>query len=501
MKCRNLDAQSEINRSGESLMMNLGNLTRREMLRTSGFGFGSLALSYLLSQESIAAEQKVPTGRPVPRDLKDRPSHFPAQARAMVHFMQNGGPSQMDLFDPKPELQKLDGKPTPQSVETYQKGNTEKLLGTPFKFHNRGQCGMQLSEVMPHLGTIADDITLVRSMYTEHNNHTEALVMMSTGKIFQGRPSLGAWVSYALGTENQNLPAYVVLRDPAGYNTSGKLVWSSGWLPALYQGTEFSATGTPVLNLQPAVPQPKGVQRSCLDFLAQLNEVHRRNYPRETELEARIQNYELAARMQLKTAEALDLSKESTVLRKLYGLDNPVTASYGTRCLMARRLIEAGVRFVQVFPPVGQPWDSHTDSKGELEKICAVTDLPVAGFIRDLKSRGLLDSTIVLWTGEFGRLPVSQGSKGRDHNRNAFSLWLAGGGFKAGHVHGATDDFGYKAVVDRVSVPDLHATLLNQLGLDHRHLTYSHRGREETLTDHLVTKARVVSELLQKPVG
>jgi uncharacterized protein (DUF1501 family) len=238
-----------------------------------------------------------------------------------------------------------------------------------------------------------------------------------------------------------------------------------------------------------------------LDFLAQLNQDHRRNYPRETELEARIQNYELAARMQLKAAEALDLAKESAATRKLYGLDNPVTASYGTRCLMARRLVEAGVRFVQVFPPVGQPWDSHTDSKAELQKICAVTDLPVAGFIRDLKSRGLLDSTLVLWTGEFGRLPVSQGSKGRDHNRNAFSLWLAGGGFKTGHIHGATDDFGYKAVTDRVSVPDLHATLLNQLGLDHRRLTYSRRGREETLTDHQVTKARVVSELLQKPVG
>jgi hypothetical protein len=479
-------------------MMTLGSLNRREMLRTSGFGFGSLALTYLLNQESLLAEEKSSAAKPVPQDLKSRTSHFPAQARAMVHFMQNGGPSQMDLFDPKPELQKRDGKPTPQSVETYQKGNTEKLLGSPFTFHKRGQCGMELSEVMPHLGAIADDITLVRSMFTEHNNHTEALVMMSTGKIFQGRPSVGAWVSYALGTENQNLPAYVVLRDPAGYNTSGKLVWSSGWLPALYQGTEFSSSGTPVLNLHPAVPQPSGVQRPCLDFLAQLNQEHRRNYPRETELEARIQNYELAARMQLKAAEALSLSKESAATRKLYGLDNPLTASYGTRCLMARRLIEAGVRFVQVFPPVGQPWDSHTDSKGELEKICAVTDLPVAGFIRDLKSRGLLDSTIVLWTGEFGRLPVSQGSKGRDHNRNAFSLWLAGGGFKPGHVHGATDDFGYKAVGDRVSVPDLHATLLNQLGIDHRRLTYSHRGRDETLTDHQVSKARVVSELLVK---
>jgi hypothetical protein len=462
------------------------------MLQASGFGFGSLALSFLMNEETRGNGEAA-------QDLKPRAGHFPAQARALMHFMQNGGPSQMDLFDPKPELQKRDGQPIPESVETYQKGNTEKLLGSPFKFHRHGQCGMELSEALPQLGTIADDITLVRSMVTEHNNHTEALVMMSTGKIFQGRPALGAWVSYALGTENQNLPAYVVLRDPAGYNTSGKLVWSSGWLPALYQGTEFNSKGAPVLNLHPAVPQPEAVQRDCQDFLAQLNESHRLQYPRETELEARIRNYELAGRMQLEAAAVLDVSRETPAMRKLYGLDNPVTAGYGTRCLLARRLIEAGVRFVQVFPPVGQPWDSHTDSKKELEKVCAVTDLPVAGFIKDLKSRGLLDSTAVLWTGEFGRLPVSQGSKGRDHNRNAFSLWLAGGGFKGGHVHGATDDFGYRSVDNRVTVPDLHATLLNQLGLDHRKLAFAHRGQEETLTDARVSRARVVKALLEKP--
>jgi hypothetical protein len=335
-------------------------------------------------------------------------------------------------------------------------------------------------------------------MYTEHNNHTEALVMMSTGKLFQGRPSVGAWVSYALGTENQNLPAYVVLRDPAGYNTSGKLVWSSGWLPALYQGTEFSSVGAPVLNLTPARPVSQEVRRDSLDFLAELNREHHGRYPHETELEARIRNYELAARMQLLAARAIDLSRESPATRKLYGLDDPVTASYGTRCLMARRLVEAGVRFVQVFPPVGQPWDAHSDTKGENEKICAVTDLPAAAFIKDLKSRGLLDSTVVLWTGEFGRLPVSQNGKGRDHNRNAFSLFLAGGGFKAGHVHGATDDFGYRAVTDRVGVPDLHATILHQLGLDHRRLSYPYRGRDETLTDAPVSKARVVAGLLAK---
>src|SRR5262249_2599937 len=253
-----------------------------------------------------------------------------------------------------------------------------------------------------------------------------------------------------------------------------------------------------VLNLQPARPLPDGVQRDGMDFLATLNREHQKQYPQETELEASIQNYELAARMQLKAGEVLDFSRESAAMRKLYGLDNPAPASYRTGCLLARRLIEAGVRFVQVFPPVGQPWDAHGDTKGENEKICGITDLPIAGFIKDLKSRGLLDSTLVLWTGEFGRLPVSQNGKGRDHNRNAFSLWLAGGGVKAGHVHGETDDFGYRAAADRVGAPGLHARLLHQLGLDHRRLSYSYRGRDETLTDAPVTKARVVAKLLQK---
>jgi hypothetical protein len=466
--------------------------TRRHFLQTAGFGIGGLALAYLLEQEGLPAAEH-------PQDLKPRRGHFPAQARAVVHFMQNGGPSQMDLFDPKPQLQKCNGQSIPQSVEIYQKGNSDKVLAAPFKFQRRGKCGMELADVLPHLAGVADDITLVRSMFTEHNNHTEALVMMSTGKLFQGRPAVGAWISYALGTVNQNLPAYVVLRDPAGYNTSGKLVWSSGFLPALYQGTEFSSVGAPVLNLRPPRPVSPAVERASLDFLAELNREHLRQYPGETELEARIHNYELAARMQLKAAEAIDLSRESAATRKLYGLDDKVTASYGTRCLMARRLVEAGVRFVQVFPPAGQPWDAHSDVKRENETICAVTDRPVAAFIKDLKARGLLDSTLVLWTGEFGRLPVSQNGKGRDHNRNAFSLFLAGGGIKAGHVHGATDDFGYRAVTGRVSVPDLHATLLHQLGLDHHQLGYPYRGRKETLTDAPVSKARVVAGLLQKP--
>ena len=480
-----------------------GAVSRRELLCTSGLGFGTLALAYLLHAEGALgadAAQDRSGDKPPGFDLRPRPGHFPARARSVIQLMQNGGPSQMDLFDPKPELQKRSGQEHPVKVEMFQKGSeANTLLASPFKFERRGQCGMELSEVLPHLGSIADELCLVRSMYTEHNNHTEALVMMSTGKIFPGRPTLGAWVSYGLGTENQNLPSYIVLRDPEGYNTSGTLVWANGWLPAVSRGTEFSSKGAPVLNLLPTVPRPSGVQSDNLEFLAKLNQAHRSRYPNESELEARIQNYELAARMQLSAGEGLDFDKESPTTQKLYGLDNPETAGYGTRCLMARRLVEAGVQFVQVFPPVKpqfQPWDSHGNTRREIEAIAAKTDLPSAGLIVDLKSRGLLESTLVVWTGEFGRLPVSQNGNGRDHNRNAFSLLVAGGGFKSGYVHGATDEFGYRAAVDRVSVPDLHATILHQLGLDHRRLAFRHHGRAETLTDASATGAQVVGELL-----
>lgn len=414
--------------------------------------------------------------------------------------MQNGGPSQMELFDPKPDLKKYEGKVHGEKVEMFQKGSEgNKLLASPFSFYPRGQCGTEMSEIIPHLCSVADQLCLVRSMHTEHNNHTEALVMFNTGKIFPGRPALGSWISYALGTTNQNLPAYIVLRDPDGYNTSGTLLWQNAWLPAVHRGTEFSTRGAPVLNLQAAQPPPPDVQRDDLQLLAKLNERHRRDYPFESDLEARIHNYELAARMQIAAGDALDLGKESETMRKLYGLDNEITAGYGLRCLMARRLVEAGVRFVQIFPPVKpqfQPWDSHANVKTELEKICAACDQPSAALIKDLKARGLLDSTIVIWSGEFGRLPVSQNGSGRDHNRNAFTTLLAGGGFRAGCVHGATDEVGYRAVEGRVSVPDLHATILHLLGFDHQRVTYLHHGNEETLTDARVTQARVAHELL-----
>jgi hypothetical protein len=469
----------------------------------SGLGFGTLALTYLLNRHPLLGAGSESTG-PLYTNLQRRPGHFSGSARAVIQLMQNGGPSQIELFDPKPELTKWSGRPHPLGVETFQLNNNNILLASTFEFKRYGKCGMELSDVIPHMGGVADELCLVRSMYTENNNHPEALTMIQTCKVFPGRPAMGSWISYALGTENQNLPAYVVLRDPAGYNTSGKMVWSSGFLPALYQGVEFSSSGTPVHHLNPALPLPPGAQRDNLDLLAKLNAAHRCAHPRESELESRIQNYELAARMQLAAGEVLNLSQESEETKKLYGLDNTVTAGYGMRCLMARRLVEAGVRFVQVFPPLEpsfQPWDHHSNLKTGLQTICAHIDQPFAGLIRDLKGRGLLDSTIVMWTGEFGRLPTTQpnptGGAGRDHNRHAFSLVLTGGGFKKGFVYGETDEFGYKSVMNRVSVPDVHATILSLLGIDHNRLVYPYHGFLETPTDGKLTHANVVKALLK----
>ncbi|HLJ12490.1 MAG TPA: DUF1501 domain-containing protein [Planctomycetaceae bacterium] len=470
--------------------------SRRAFLQRSALGLGTMALAHLLSREGLLAAGETDADARHRRDVAARPGHFAGRAKSIILLFQNGGPSQMDLFDPKPELSSRDGQVYAEKVEVLQPGNSDKLMASPFKFQKHGECGMELSELLPHFGSVADEMCLVRSMFTENNNHPQASRLFLTGKIFPGRPTLGAWVSYGLGTENQSLPAFVALRDPKGYNTGGGLNWDSGWLPAVCRATEFQSQGAPVLNLHPAVPLPGGAQRADLDLLAQLNEEHRRRFPLESDLEARIRHYELAARMQLSAESVLDLSSETEGTQKMYGMDRPATADYGKRCLMARRLVESGVRFVHIDAPMRNPWDSHSNLKQGVEEIAAKVDQPGAALIRDLKQRGLLDTTIVLWSGEFGRLPVSQNGNGRDHNRNAFGLFLAGGGFKSGHIHGATDDFGYKAAQGRVSCPDLMATLLAQVGLDHERLTYFHNGRQETLTDPAVSRARVVDEIL-----
>jgi hypothetical protein len=416
-------------------------------------------------------------------------------------LMQAGGPSQIDLFDPKPELRRRNGQEYRGEVEVLQPGSeTKKLMASPFRFRAHGECGMELSELIPAIGSVADDVCLVRSMVSDNNNHPQATRCLLSGKIFPGRPTVGSWISYALGTENQNLPAYVVLRDPNGYNNGGTTMWESGWLPAIFQGTEIQSRGAAVLDLHPSAVLPEGIQRNSLRALARLNEERRKLYPHESELDARIQNYELAARMQLSAEEVLKLDGETEPTRRLYGLDDKVTENFGTRCLMARRLVEAGVRFIQVMVPVtsgGNPWDHHEKIKPGMEALCPQVDRPTAALIRDLKMRGLLETTIVLWTGEFGRLPISQKGDGRDHNRNAFSLLLAGGGFKAGYVHGRTDEFSYKTVDGKVSCPDLLATILHQLGIDHDRLKYRHHGREESLTDSPVTNARLVYEIIK----
>jgi len=460
------------------------NATRRAFVGRTVGALGSLALAQL------AAE----AGESVHDPLAAKPPHFPAKAKAVICLFQHGGPSQMDLFDPKPELTKQNGNAHPEKLEVHFHTQQGKLLASPFKFARHGKAGVELSELLPHTSGIVDDITLIRSMTTDSVDHESALRIIHSGKFFAGRPTWGSWLLYGLGTERKELPAYVVLSDPAGLPVDGANNWSSGFLPAVYQGTPFRATGTPVAHLTTPADVAPAARRNQLDLLNELNAAHLRRHPGDDELEARLRHYELAAKMQSAVPVVLDLSKETEETKKLYGIDNPKSAEYGKRCLLARRLVERGVRFVQLFLS-GQPWDTHAQNAEKLKGLCAMTDQPSAGLVTDLKRRGLLDSTIVMWTGEFGRLPISQGPDGRDHNRHAFTLWLAGGGFKKGYIHGATDEFGYKSVEKVVRVPDLHATLLHALGLDHLKLTFPHEGRDDTLTDAPVTRAKVVRDL------
>jgi hypothetical protein len=450
-------------------------LTRRDAVTRLGAGLGGLALASLLADE--AARGATAAGF----DLKAKAPPRPAKARAVVQLFMHGGPSHVDLLDPKPALEKYDGKPPPAEAADDEK-ITGNLLKSPFKFAPAGQCGTPFSEVLPHTARHADEIAVVRSLHTEHRNHEQALWMMHTGLITAGRPSIASWVAYALGTVNQDLPAYVVLPDPRGLPVDGIRNWSSGWMPPLFQGTPFRSEGTPVLNLTPATPRVPAVERGRLDLLGRLNAAHKAARPGELELDARIASFELAARMQLSASDALDTAREPAEVQTLYGLDNPTTRPYGLRCLMARRLVERGVRYVQIFMS-GQPWDTHGNNAAQTRACCDQTDKPVAAFLTDLKRRGLLDSTLVIWGGEFGRTPGAQNRDGRDHHPYGFSAWLAGGGIKGGTVYGATDDFGYHAVTDRCKVSDLHATVLHQLGLDHKALTFHHNGRDERLTD------------------
>ena len=476
-------------------------LTRRGFFSRFGDGVHGAALASLLARDlftgspvlyAAGAENAVST------DLKPRKPHFPPKAKAVIHLFMNGGPSHVDLFDPKPLLRKFAGSPPNRDIlnEIEFANEVGTMLPSPFQFVRRGKCGMELSEVLPHLGECADDITLIRSVYSESFNHEPALYLIHSGRTIPGRPSLGAWVVYGLGSENQNLPAYVVLDDPKRLPINGIQNWQAAWLPPVFQGTRFRSEGLPLLNLKAREDLPSPLVQAQRDLLRQLDDAHRRERPWQPDLDARITSYELAANMQMEATDALDISKESQKTQEMYGLNNELTASYGKRCLMARRLVERGVRFVQIFIE-GQIWDAHSELEESLHSSCGKTDQPVAALITDLKQRGLLNSTLLIWGGEFGRLPLSQvgrASVGRDHGPSGFTMWMAGGGVKSGYVHGATDDIGYKAVEGRVSVHDFHATMLHLLGLHFRELVYPRNGLNERLTDQY--PARVVQEIL-----
>ena len=449
-------------------------LSRRQVLHETAGGLGGIALSWLLAAESRASPAT--TGRALHGSLAKKP-HFAPRAQQVIFIYMGGGPSQMDLFDPKPMLTKHHGQPIPLDIQQRALVGSTRLMGSPFKFQKYGKSGIELSELLPATAGIVDELALVRSGVTTRIDHGEALLMMHTGRPESGFPTIGSWVTYALGSENENMPAYVAMASGSPSRTRSAI--SSGWLPPRYQATPFNTTGSPIFDLERPGSVTADEQRAYLDLTQALNRRHQRLRPGVPGLDARIENFELAARMQVSALEQADLSGETAVTRKMYGLETDGTRTFGTQCLMARRLVESGVRFVHL---LRDHWDHHNNLRENLASSTRKTDRPVAGLIEDLKLRGLLDSTLVIWTGEFGRLPVVQGSDGRDHNPHGFSFWMAGGGVKGGTVYGATDDFGYAAVEDKVTMPDFHATVLHLLGLDHKAVTYPYEGRDETLT-------------------
>jgi hypothetical protein len=474
-------------------------ITRREALSRSALGMGWLAAAALLAEAGAFASPSARAGEAEPRGLNPRPPHFGGSARRVILLFQHGGPSQIDLFDPKPALAEHEGKPVPGGVEAFfDTQDSGKCMPSPFRFSPHGESGMVLSDLLPRLAACADDLCQIRSMHTELNDHEGALRLFQTGQGRVGRPTLGAWVTYALGTPNRNLPGYVVLSDPKGFQVDGIKNWSAGWLPAVYQGTPLRSEGSPLFDLDLPERLPPASRQAQLELLKALNERHRRELPHLSELEARIANFELGANIREAVIGAMNVAQESAATHRLYGTDEKETAPYGTRCLMARRLLERGVRFVSVFNDniMGDPWDTHFQHNDRIRTVAKNVDGPSAALISDLKSRGMLEDTLVIWAGEFGRLPVAQGKDGRDHNRYGFTILLAGGGVKAGLTYGRTDDFGYKVQENPVSVNDLQATILHLLGLDHEQLTYHHLGRDESLTDAVVTRARVVDDLL-----
>ena len=475
--------------------------SRRHFLHANGFGLGSLALAWLLKQDGLLAAPEKPASvdGPIRYDLLPKKPHFQPKAKAMISLFMMGGPSQMDLFDPKPMLTKYDGQKFPGEIKYDNLAQASaKVFGSPWKFSPHGQCGMELSELLPCLSEIVDDITLIRSMQSGVSNHAQGLYAINNGRISAGRPTVGSWLTYGLGSETQNLPAYMVLAHPGGLPTFQGEHYTNGWLPALYQGTLIRPTEPHILNLDPPAALAGAPQQRQLDLLKSFNEDHLAQHAGELDLQARISSYELAAKMQTAAKEALDISNEPEHIKKMYGVDKPETKDYATRCIIARRLIERGVRYVQVLNS-GQSWDQHGSLLSALPKNCVAVDQPSAALVKDLKQRGLLESTVVQWGGEMGRLPVLQNDAGRDkwgrdHNTFGFAHWVAGGGFKGGYVHGETDEWSHHAVKDIVHHYDWHATLLHSFGLDYQKLVYKRNGTNASLVDG--QEARIVKELL-----
>ncbi|MYG03530.1 MAG: DUF1501 domain-containing protein [Acidobacteriia bacterium] len=464
---------------------------RRRFLRESACGLGSIALSLLLAEDGYPAAAADP--------LREREPHFEPSARNVIFLFQAGGPSQLDLLDPKPSMRQWDGQPLPDSLA----GDLElafikpdaKIWASPRRFDRHGESGLAFSELLPHTARSADDLCVVRSMTTDQINHHTGQLMMACGTPFVGHPSMGAWVTYGLGSESRDLPGFVVLNSGSGAD-AGSGIWSSGFLPSSYQGVPFRSTGDAVLHLSNPPGYSRASQRARLDALRDLNAVHRAASG-DPEVEARIASYELAFRMQMATPELLDFSGESEATLDAYGVNEKETAQYGRNCLLARRMVERGVRFVQI---VHASWDHHAELRKGIEKECLATDKPSAALVADLKERGLLDSTLVVWGGEFGRTPMVEDrtpsreeSRGRDHHRLAFSMWLAGGGIRPGCAVGQTDELGLEVAQDPVAVNDLQATVLHCLGLDHTKLTFRHQGRDFRLTD---VRGNVVRSLL-----
>ncbi|HWB96522.1 MAG TPA: DUF1501 domain-containing protein [Bryobacteraceae bacterium] len=463
--------------------------SRREFFTRAGSGLAGIALASMLHEEGRLQAASV-----VPDPLAPKTPHYKPKAKSVICLFMEGGPSHIDLFDPKPKLQELAGKPMPASfgkVITAMGTSNNTLMPSQRTFAQHGQSGLWVSDWYPEIAKKVDDLTVIRSCWADGLNHVGSVCQMNTGSILAGRPAMGAWVTYGLGSANRNLPTFEIMlddREPVG----GPKNWSSGFLPATYQGTQFRTGDTPILHLKPPAGTTDRQQRSKLDFLKELNQSYASHNAGDSELEARIGAYELAYQMQSAGPEAVDLAKESEATKKLYGLDDPETATYGTNCLLARRLVERGVRFVELYAGSGSGWDAHTHIEANHSKRCRASDKPIAGLLTDLKSRGMLDETLVVWGGEFGRTPFNEKGDGRDHNPWGFTMWMAGGGVKGGQCIGTTDEIGLRAVEKPYHVHDLHATILSSLGLDHEKLTYMHLGRAERPT---ITDGKVITEV------